>query len=137
MKKIKVYEDHLEVFLQADIDSLLRCGALPEDGAAAAAMSRGGSVRFADGEKDAVITVIQRTANRPDKVFHANVISNGDPSPTALTRWERFCFAMVDLAKRQGWELYIAGEAERQALASKRTNGISNNHLWNKKHESL
>ena len=79
LKKIKVYEDHLEVFLQADIDSLLRCGALPEDGAVAAAMSCGDSVRFADGGEDAVITVIQRTANRPDKAFRTNVISNGDP----------------------------------------------------------
>ena len=86
MKKIKVYEDHLEVFLQADIDSLLRCGALPEDGAAAAAMSVGDSVRFADGGEDAVITVIQRTANRPDKAFRANVISNGDPLEIYTTK---------------------------------------------------
>ena len=27
----------------------------------------------------------------------------GDPSQTTMTRWEQFCFAMEDLAKRQGW----------------------------------
>ena len=27
-----------------------------------------------------------------------------DPLQTALTRWETFCFAMDDLAKRRGWE---------------------------------
>ena len=28
----------------------------------------------------------------------------GDPSQITLARWERFCFAMGDLAKRRGWE---------------------------------
>ena len=28
----------------------------------------------------------------------------GDPSQITLARWERFCFAMGDLAKRQGWK---------------------------------
>src|SRR5699024_3077907 len=31
IRKIRVYEDHLEIQLKADVDSLLRCGALPEE----------------------------------------------------------------------------------------------------------
>ena len=31
-------------------------------------------------------------------------IHNVDPSQITLARWERFCFAMGDLAKRRGWE---------------------------------
>jgi len=31
-------------------------------------------------------------------------IREGDPSQITLARWERFCFAMGDLAKRQGWK---------------------------------
>ena len=31
-------------------------------------------------------------------------IREGDPLLMTLARWERFCFAMGDLAKRQGWE---------------------------------
>lgn len=27
----------------------------------------------------------------------------GDPSLTSLTQWEKYCFSMLDLAKRQGW----------------------------------
>ena len=30
-------------------------------------------------------------------------IREGDPSQITLARWERFCVAMDDLAKRQGW----------------------------------
>ena len=30
-------------------------------------------------------------------------IREGDPSQITLARWERFCAAMDDLAKRQGW----------------------------------
>ena len=30
-------------------------------------------------------------------------IREGDPLQTALTPWERFCAAMDDLSKRNGW----------------------------------
>ena len=30
-------------------------------------------------------------------------IREGDPSLITLTRWEKFCFGMLDLAKRTGW----------------------------------
>ena len=40
----------------------------------------------------------------PKEIRRTMRIRNGDPLQTALTRWERFSFAMGDLAKRQGWE---------------------------------
>lgn len=69
IQKIKVYEDHVEIQLKADIDSLLRCGTLPEDAS-----------NFKRGMGDiSPITIVQCSEKRPDKVFHANVISDGDP----------------------------------------------------------
>lgn len=69
MERIKVYEDHVEVFLKPDIDTLLRCGTLPED-----------AVNFNDGmENIEPFTIIQSSFNHSDKVLHANVVSNGDP----------------------------------------------------------
>ncbi len=81
IEKIKVYEDHLEIRLKADIDCLLRCGELPHEEDFVAAMARqGGNVNFPDGTGDiSTITIVQRAKMRPDKVFRANVISNGDP----------------------------------------------------------
>ena len=40
----------------------------------------------------------------PKEIRRTLRIREGDPSQTALTWWERFCFAIGDLAKRQGWE---------------------------------
>ena len=39
----------------------------------------------------------------PKEIRRTMRIREGDPSQTTLTRWEQFCFAMEDLAKRQGW----------------------------------
>ena len=58
IRKIDVYEDHLEIFLQADIDSIFRCGALPEN---------------------EIDYLIQSAVRRPDKVYGLHVISEGDP----------------------------------------------------------
>ena len=79
IQKIKVYEDHLEIQLKADIDSLLRSGELPED-----------------------LELIQSASQHPDKIFYSNVISDGDPSLTILEPWERFCGGMVGLERRMG-----------------------------------
>lgn len=49
------------------------------------------------------ITIVQRSEKRPDKVFHANVVSEGDPSLISLAPWERFCSGMLALARRRGW----------------------------------
>ena len=81
IEKITVYEDHLEIRLKADIDCLLRCGELPheEDSVAAMAIVED-TVNFPDGTGDiSTITIVQSAKMRPDKVFRANVISNGDP----------------------------------------------------------
>ena len=40
----------------------------------------------------------------PKEIRRTLRIREGDPSQITLARWERFCAAMGDLAKRQGWE---------------------------------
>ena len=40
----------------------------------------------------------------PKEIRRTMRIREGDPSQITLARWERFCLAMSDLAKRQGWE---------------------------------
>ena len=40
----------------------------------------------------------------PKEIRRTLRIREGDPLLMTLARWERFCFAMSDLAKRQGWE---------------------------------
>lgn len=81
IQKIKVYEDHLEIQLQADVDSILRSGTLPEGAeGAVAAMAPGVAINFRSGMGHiSPITIVQRSEKRRDKVFHANVISDGDP----------------------------------------------------------
>lgn len=83
IKQIKVYEDHLEIYLQTDVDSLLRSGTLPEEkpeAVAAMAQAGEGSTNFSFGMGHISPLIIVQSANkRPDKVFHANVISDGDP----------------------------------------------------------
>lgn len=39
----------------------------------------------------------------PKEIRRTLRIREGDPLRTALTPWERFCAAMDDLAKRNGW----------------------------------
>ena len=40
----------------------------------------------------------------PKEIRRTMRIREGDPSQITLARWERFCAAMDDLAKRQGWK---------------------------------
>ena len=68
IEKIRVYEDHIEVQLKADIDSLLKTGVLPEDAA-----------NFNSGTENIENTLIQSSKNHEDKVFRVSVISSGDP----------------------------------------------------------
>ena len=86
IEKIIVYEDHVEVKLKADIDSILRCGMLPEDPEEAPQEVNAGekleesSLNFNSGTKDSLnVTIVQSEEKRPDKVFRANVICDGDP----------------------------------------------------------
>ena len=79
LRQIKVYEDHLEIQLQADVDSILRSGTLPEAPAEATA-AQGDAANFKQGMGLLPpVTLVQTSSKRPDKVFHANVISDGDP----------------------------------------------------------
>ena len=43
----------------------------------------------------------------PKEIRRTLRIREGDPFQMTLARWERFCFAMEDLAKRMGWSSYI------------------------------
>ena len=65
--RITVYEDHLEIKLQSDIDTLLRCGTLED------------AENFKQGTENIETTLIQSSKGHGDKVFRVNVISNGDP----------------------------------------------------------
>ena len=65
VERITVFEDHLNVKLKTDVDALLSL----ED--------KEHTVNFRCDSKDIVIT--QKSANRADKVFTVNVISDGDP----------------------------------------------------------
>ena len=70
--KITVYEDHIDIKLKADIDSLLRCGTLPEETEEAA--------NFESDIIDSLSTVIvQPKLFGARKVYDVNVISDGDP----------------------------------------------------------
>ena len=77
--KIFVYEDHVEIKLKADIDSILRCGMLPEEAKEPEKLEESGE-NFDLGTKDSLqVTTVQTSQKRPDKVFRANVICDGDP----------------------------------------------------------
>lgn len=90
--KIQVYEDHLEVNLQPDIDAILRCEVQEE------------VVNFNSGIENILFCrIVQSAGNHTDKVFDVNVISDGDPSQTTLAQWEKYCFYMMELSKRCGW----------------------------------
>lgn len=66
--RVLVFEDHLEIKLQRDIDSLLRCGTLEE------------AANFNSGIENSLhCRFVQSAEKRPDKVFDVNVISDGDP----------------------------------------------------------
>ncbi len=67
--RISVYEDRIEIKLKSDVDTLLRCGELPEE-AAANFKSDTGDI--------STRRIVQRSAKRPDKVFGVRVINSGD-----------------------------------------------------------
>ena len=68
ISKIKVYEDHLEILLKADVDALIRCGTVEM------------AANFDQGSMDILQTeLVQSSFHRKDKVYAVNVISDGDP----------------------------------------------------------
>lgn len=40
----------------------------------------------------------------PKEIRRTMRIREGDPSLMTLTSWERYCFGMMDLSKREGWK---------------------------------
>ena len=98
--KILVYEDHLEIKLKADIDTLLRCGTLSAETEEAANFSEGTEnielqsvgadahirPRVDEGIDPYETELVQSAKNREDKVFRVHVISNGDPLEIYTTR---------------------------------------------------
>ena len=98
IEKIRVFEDHLEIRLQADMDSILRSGTLPREGDAVAAMAVAeDTVTFPEDTEASSVTLVQRTANRPDKIFRVHVISDGDPLEIYTTREGEVIFKKYSL----------------------------------------
>lgn len=65
---IKIYEDHLEIQLQADVDAILQSAAQEE------------AVNFKSGIENIVsCRIVQSATHQKDKVFDVHVISDGDP----------------------------------------------------------
>jgi len=40
----------------------------------------------------------------PKEIRRTLRIREGDPLQMTLAQWQKFCFSMLDLAKRQGWQ---------------------------------
>ena len=73
IRKIVVYEDHLDIRLQADVDSILQSGTLPEEKPEAVAAMAPVNPRPYE------IEIVQESDKHNNKVFSVRVISNGDP----------------------------------------------------------
>ena len=69
IERIYVFEDHVEIRLKADIDTLLRRGELPD--------ADGGEGGGNGGTEP--VSVVQSAAHHTDKVLRANIVSDGDP----------------------------------------------------------
>ena len=67
LDRVAVFEDHLEIRLQPDIDAILRCQNLES------------AVNFNSGIENSEFAVVQSTKNHADKVFNVHVINDGDP----------------------------------------------------------
>ena len=73
IQKIVVFEDHLDIHLKADVDSILQSGTLPEDKPEAVAAMAPVSPRPYE------ILIIQESDKHNNKIFTVKVISDGDP----------------------------------------------------------
>ncbi|MBQ1503985.1 MAG: stage V sporulation protein T, partial [Oscillospiraceae bacterium] len=67
IKKIRVFEDHLEVELQSDVGAILH------------ADNYENTVNFKEDIIDPTVTLVQRSKNCPDKVYDVHVVSDVDP----------------------------------------------------------
>ena len=76
IERIYVYEDHVEIRLKADIDTLLRKGEYPLENE----NDEGGGEGGASGSRGAEpVSVVQSATHHADKVLRANIVSGGDP----------------------------------------------------------
>lgn len=73
IEKIVVFENHLDIHLKADVDSILQSGTLPEDKPEAVAAMAPASPRPYE------IQIVQESGRHNDKIFTVKVISDGDP----------------------------------------------------------
>jgi len=71
LDKILVYEDHIDVYLKSDIDALLKCR---QTGLGPVSIDP-----KSDEIMDEITHIIQKATNHTDKIYHVNVISDGDP----------------------------------------------------------
>ena len=76
IERIYVYEDHVEITLKVDIDTLLRKGEYPlenenDEGGGEGGASGGGGAEL--------VSVVQSATHHADKVLSANIVSDGDP----------------------------------------------------------
>jgi len=78
IEKVLVFEDHLEIRLNRDIDALLNSGALALD-EATEAVPANFSLDTVDSASDGLTAVTQSSRNHGDKVYRVNVVSDGDP----------------------------------------------------------
>ena len=75
IERIYVYEDHVEIKLKADIDTLLRKGEYPLENE-----DKSGGEGGAYGSRGAeLVSVVQSATHHADKVLRANIVSDGDP----------------------------------------------------------
>lgn len=76
IERIYVYEDHVEIKLKADIDTLLRKGEYPLENESDNGGGEGGASGSGGTEP---VSVIQSATHHADKVLRANVVNEGDP----------------------------------------------------------
>lgn len=61
----------------------------------------------------------------PKEIRRTMRIREGDPSQMTLAPWERFCFGMLDLARRRGWNgLYPQSLLNEKATVESRCYAI-------------
>ena len=76
IERIYVYEDHVEIKLKADIDTLLRKGEYPLENESDNGGGEGGASGSGGTEP---VSVVQSATHHADKVLRANIVSDGDP----------------------------------------------------------
>lgn len=76
IERIYVYEDHVEIKLKADIDTLLRKGEYPLENENDEGGGEGGASGSGGAEP---VSVVQSATHHADKVLSANIVSDGDP----------------------------------------------------------